>query len=273
MTFISFKDRWSNIKNRSNNSSADESSLFVDINQEPITQRQLNLYYYFIFIKEILKKIEAKNFIEIGCGRATTSLYLARYLNLKAALLDNEKEAIAIARSEFIKKGLTADFYVADALNCNLADNSFDAIISIGLAEHINDTGQLLKEEYRLLRPGGVMISLNVPKKFSIQFLNTIMRFLKKIFGQYKESVRKDYYRNDLGPKDYTKIAEKIGFKNIKIINVCPFPIYTPIKLATDKKITKVNKFILKIRGLFLPYPYKTNYLISQAHFLVGYKK
>ena len=179
----------------------------------------------------------------------------------------------SIVKEEFNRRNLPAAYYVEDALNARIPSESFDAVVSIGLAEHIDDVEKLFKEQYRLLRKGGVMISLNIPAKFSIQYLNTIMRSIKKIFGKYNESVRKDYYRNNLKPNDYKKNAERAGFKNIKIIHVCPFPIYTPINLTTDRKVTIVNKLILKIRSIFQEYPYKTNYLVSQAHFLVGYKK
>ena len=220
-----------------------------------------------------MAEIKAQDILEVGCGRGTISLFLAAHLGLNVSLLDNEPDAIAIVKKEFARRNLPAAYYVEDALNARIAGESFDAVASIGLAEHIDDVEKLFKEQYRLLREGGVMISLNIPAKFSIQYLNTIMRFFKKIFGQYKESVRKDYYRNSLKPKDYKKIAKRAGFKNIKITHVCPFPIYTPINLTTDRKITILNKLILKIRSIFQAYPYRTNYLVSQAHFLVGYKK
>ena len=93
-----------------------------------------------------------------------------------------------------------------------------------------------------------------------------------KIFIKHDKFYQNDYYRNNLKPDDYKRIAESVGFKNIKIINVCPFPIFVPITIKTDKKITKIYKFILKIKLLFQKYPYKTNKLFSQGHFLVAYK-
>lgn len=266
-----FSDKWQKIKDEKMD--RDEKVLFVEPGQAPTTQRQLNLYYYFLFIKKILSQIQAKRVIEVGCGRGTISLYLARYLNLAVALLDNVAEAIDLARTEFASRGLAAEFFVADALRTDLPEAGFDAAVSIGLAEHIDRVGELFAEQYRILKPGGAMISLNIPEKFSIQFLNQVMRFFKKIFGGYKEGVRKDYYRNNLKPSDYQRLAEQAGFKEVKIVHVCPFPIYTPIKLTTDKKIAKLNKLILKLRKLFIGYPYQTNSLVAQAHFLVGYKK
>jgi len=271
MTYNTFSQKWSKIKHEKKDT--DEKILFVDVGKQPETQRQINLYYYFIFIQKILKKIKASDVLEIGCGRGTMSLFLSKHLNYHTSLLDNQADAMEIAKQEFKKHDQSAEFYLADALNTNLPPCSFDAVISIGLAEHIDNVHNLFKEQFKILRPGGVIISLNIPAKLSIQYLNNIMRFFKKIIGTYKQSIRKDYYRNKLKPSDYKKIACKVGFHNIKITHVCPFPIYTPVKASTDKKIAKFNKFILKIRKMFLKYPFKTNYLFSQAHFLVGYKK
>ena len=189
------------------------------------------------------------------------------------SLLDNEPDAIAIVKKEFSRRRLDANYYVADALNTDIASETFDAVISIGLAEHIDDVKTLFSEQCRLLKKGGVMISLNIPAKFSIQYLNTIMRFFKKIMGQYKESVRKDYYRNDLKPKEFANLTKQAGFTRAKITHVCPFPIFVPITLKIDKRVAKIYKAIVKLRSLFMAYPYKTNHIASQAHFLVGYKE
>lgn len=268
--YNSFSKKWSAMQGGVKE--PDETSLFVEPDGEPMTQRQLNLYYYFIFIKEILEKQGVKNVLEVGCGRGTISLYLALYLGLNVTLLDNDANAIEVAKKEFIRYGVLADFKVADALQTNLSQQSYDAVVSIGLAEHILEVSKLFFEQYRLLKPGGVMISLNVPKKFSIQYLNRPFRFFQKLRGQFYGSVKKDYYRSELKAKDYISIAKEVGFKQVTVTEVCPFPIYTPLNVKYDKYVTAINKWILKIRKLFLKYPYKTNHFFSQAHFLVGYK-
>ena len=274
MSVQSFKNKWTTIAHSSDSDKKqkEEADLFVRRGNYPETQRQLNLYYYFLFIKNILQQTKAKEVLEIGCGRGTISMYLAKYLGLTTHLLDDSEDAIVVAKDLFNKHGVNAQFYIQDALNTNFPDNKFDAVISIGLAEHLDDVTDLFAEQYRLLKPGGVMISLNIPKKFSSQFLNTIMRFGKKIIGSYKEKTTKDYYRNTLSPKEYANSAKRVGFQDIDITNVAPFPLYTPVDLSTDLFITDINRYILKIRKIFMKYPYKTNKLLSQAHFIVARK-
>lgn len=68
MSSYSFSKKWSGIKDKQD-AKIDESSIYVDIGHEPVTQRQLNLYYYFLFIKGIIVKQNAKDILEIGAGR------------------------------------------------------------------------------------------------------------------------------------------------------------------------------------------------------------
>lgn len=273
MSIQTFQTKWSDLNNIDSPKKIDEKSLFVEFGEQPVTQRQLNLYYYFLFIKNIIEEKRFKDFLEIGCGRGTMSLFLKGYLGKEMTLLDNEAEAINLAKEEFGKRNLAANFYQGDALKMPFLEEEFDTVVSIGLAEHVDDINRLFSEQLRVLKKGGVMISLNVPKKFSIQILNIIFRFFKKVLGEYKESVKSDYYRNTLQASDYKKIAKDVGFKDIQLIHVCPFPIFTPLDISLDKKITKIYKLILNLRSIFQKYPYKTNSLIAQAHFLVGYKK
>lgn len=266
-----FAHKWSKIKEREKY--ADEVLLFVRPGDKPATQRQLNLYYYYLYIRKILEHSKAQDILEVGCGRGTMSLYLAEYMNANVSLLDNEKDAIDIARKAFEVHGKRGAFYERDAENTGLPDEAYDAVVSIGLAEHFSNTDKLFKEQFRLLRPGGVMISLNIPKKRSVQELNTLFRAGKKLIGKYEDKVRKDYYRNTYSPQEFLESARQAGFKELGVTHVCPFPIFTPLSKKWDARVASVYKFILRARALCQKYPFKTNRFFAQAHFLVGYKK
>lgn len=245
-----------------------EKSLFIPPGEIPRTQRQLNLYYYFLFARPLLEKISARKILELGAGRGTLSAYLASHLGLAVTLLDHEPAAIDLAQQNFVALKLPAEFVVGDALATGLPDESFDAIVSIGLAEHFppDQVAKLFAEQYRLLQPGGVMISLNIPGKFSIQSLNWFNKLI------HLDSKRKDYYRNDLRAADFARLARQAGFKKVSLTHVCPYPIWVPLSSRLDRWITAWRRFKLLFRRLLLSYPYRATALLAQAHFLVGYK-
>ncbi len=275
MSEPAFDAKWSSIneedKGRDN---TEEKSIFVDVGNMPQTQRQFNLFHYFEWIKHELLAHKAHDVLEIGCGRGTIGLYMRKHMGLKVSLLDNVESAIVLAKAEFKQHNLDAEFFVEDVLKTHFPDNSFDAVVSIGLAEHFegHEIEALLKEQYRILRPNGVMVSLNIPKKFSIQYLNIVMRTVKKLLGTYHGDVRKDYFRNSLTPKNYEVLAKGAGFKDVYTMRTFPFPFFIPIRMTTDRALTKFFLFIVRLRRIFQKYPYKTNALFAQSHFLVGTK-
>lgn len=268
-----FADKWRAIAGQ-HAALADENELFVPFGGIPTTQRQVNLYYYFRFIDRVLQDRGSKDVLEIGCGRGTLALYLAAYRDYEPVLLDSADNAIAVARRSFERYGKPASFHVGNALATGLDGQSFDAVFSIGLAEHFSeaDLHRLFAEQYRLLRPGGVMISLNIPKKRSVQALNTAMRTVKKWAGSYREPVGKDYFRNTLSPEAYRAAAQAAGFSDPAITHVCPFPIFTPVGRRTERMLARAYRAVLRVRALLQSYPYTTNRWLAQAHFLVAVK-
>lgn len=272
MSQQAFHNKWAKIREGGEESNIEEKSVYVEKGDVPRTQRQLSLYNYFLFIRQRLEEIGAKSVIEIGCGRGTIGLYCKTYMGLDVTLMDNEENAIVIAREAFAARNLDAKFFVGDALHMEIPDGSYDAVVSIGLAEHLDNVDDLFREQFRILKPGGVMVSLNIPKKFSVQHLNLVMRSFKKLLGLYKDKIGKDYYRNAFTAKRYEEFAKSVGFVRTAVTHVCPFPIYVPIRKTTDRNITTMRRTILAIRSLWMRYPYKTNGVMAHAHFLVGYK-
>jgi len=271
MSQKAFHEKWAILKEGTRDN-IKEKFIYVEKVKTPQTQRQLSLYNYFRFIEKELQEIGAKDVMEIGCGRGTIGLYLADYCNMNVRLMDNEEGAMNIAREAFNNHNLDAEFIVGDALHMDIPDNSLDAIVSIGLAEHLDNVDELFAEQFRVLRPGGKMVTLNIPKKCSIQHLNTALRTIKKVLRLYKDSVYKDYYRNSFTASQYETFAKSVGFTNTNVTHVCPFPVYVPILMTTDRLITKWRNALLGVRRIFMKYPYKTNAFIAHAHFLVGTK-
>lgn len=246
-----------------------EFSLFVPQHENPKTQRQFNLFNYFSYIQ---KEIEGKGYsssLELGAGRGTISLYLKKYLGFTVTLNDMSDEAMALAKANFTHFKEEAQFVVSDARALPFADNSFDVVTSIGLMEHLDDYAPILKEAYRVLKPGGTMIQINIPQKNSIQLLNVGYRKILQLLGK---ELRKDFPRNTDTPEMYAMHAREAGFHDVKTINVNPFPLFVPIPMVVDETLAILYRGILKVRGLFFKEPFTCSYELSQCHFLIGKK-
>ncbi len=113
------------------------------------------------------------------------------------------------------------------------------------------------------------MISLNVPKKQSIQVLNKFYRFLISFSGT---QLKKDYYRNSDTPADFQKRAEEAGFSRVETFYVNPLPLFTPVGPKGERLLTYLYRFIYWLRSLVMTYPFKGSKLLAQQHFLIGWK-
>ena len=264
-----FNEKWGDIVKKEEN--GEEISIFVDLGKEPETFRQFHSLAYFDFIRETIKGRDYKKSLEVGCGRGTSSLYLNKYLGMDVSLVDISEDAIKLAKYNFDKFGVEGNIEVADSEKMSYEDASFDLTVSIGLAEHFKDYTQLFREQHRVLRPGGMMISLNIPKKTSVQNLNFINKFFRRIFLNDK-LVKKDYFRNEDSPEDYKKAAQDAGFSKVHTVYVNDFPLFTPFSKKIERRMVDSYNKIYRKRKKNKKYPLRASKIIAASHFLIAEK-
>ena len=93
--------------------------------------------------------------IDVGCGPGFLCESLAREVTEQGAVLgvDVSPDLIAFCRERNPPHHLR--FAEENALELQAPDASFDAAVSTQVAEYIPDTGALLAQMFRVLRPGG----------------------------------------------------------------------------------------------------------------------
>lgn len=263
-----FDQKWSQSLKKDK---TEESYVFVRKGLKPWTQRQLFLYQYYQLIKNKSKGIAKKSVLEMGCGRGTVSLYFALYDYCQVSLCDVSKSAVDLARENFSYFGATGTIVESGAEKTPFTTGEFDLVFSIGLLEHLEDYQEIVNEKFRTLRAGGVVASLNIPQKRSIQELNTWYRKILSLCG-YKGVLKPDYYRNTHTPEMYRAAFLKAGFVDIEIMYVTPFPLFTPLSSWAEHGITAFYRFLLSCRGVCMEYPFATNKYAGQAHFIFARK-
>lgn len=84
---------------------------------------------------------------------------------------------------------------VADALSLPFPENTFDAVISGFLLRNVVDLPQALREQYRLIKPGGRIVSLDTtrPKKTPLTplvrfYMHKIIPFLGRMVSGHREA-------------------------------------------------------------------------------------
>lgn len=132
------------------------------------TPRTIHAFRHRCYFEDLWPLIEQSGgrgkYLEVGAGRGTTSMYLASR-GCDVTLLDYSPTGLAVARRNFARERLPAPrTVIADARNTGLDADAYDCVYSLGLLEHFDDPGPVLHEMLRVLKPGGYLYALVLPR-------------------------------------------------------------------------------------------------------------
>ena len=105
------------------------------------------------------RDIKGKRVLDIGCGGGGPGLKLVEERGVELVGLDTEPLMVEGARRRAKERGLEgrAEFHVVVPGVYGFADSSFDIIMSRGALFYTEDKLSMLKECYRMLKPGGLI--------------------------------------------------------------------------------------------------------------------
>ncbi len=95
--------------------------------------------------------------IDVGCGGGLVSEPLAR-LGAKVTAIDAGEQAIGIASAHAAQSGLKIDYRQITAEHLVEAGESFDAVVSLEVIEHVADVNVFLDALANLTVPGGALV-------------------------------------------------------------------------------------------------------------------
>jgi len=105
-----------------------------------------------------------KRVLEVGAGSGRDAVTLAA-AGATVLTLDYVAGSLDLTRKAAGSAGATVSPVNGDALCKPFPDNSFDLVFHQGLLEHFRDPLPLLREDLRVLRPGGFLL-VDVPQTF-----------------------------------------------------------------------------------------------------------
>jgi len=141
--------------------------------------------------------------LDLGCGGGGMAKAIKHYRpDLEVVGVDIAKEAVR----EVKKDDGGVEFVVMDAKKLRFKDNSFSAVVSFDVLEHIKDVKLVLKEAYRVLKPGGVFHNF-VP----LEGQSATLYWFLKMFGWKGKKMAG--HINVFDEKSLSRLLRKTGFK------------------------------------------------------------
>jgi len=197
--------------------------------------------------------------LDAGCGNGNYVIDEYRKRIKKAVGIDVSKQSV--------KKNICLDeILIGNLEKMPFKNNSFDAVLSLWVIEHLKNPAKVFSEVFRVLKPGGAFLFVT-PYKYSYILigkslfgwaLNKI--FLKKVYGRTEEDTFKTEYKcNSLKPMN--KLLTQIGFKQNKTI------------LNPDPSYVSFNNLTFKIAVLMEKISTALNINLTKMHIIGLYQK
>ncbi len=154
------------------------------------------LYSYFVLrkLKAFLGEsvIKGKT-LEIGCGVGYTSVFLKDSFPIKELIsLDYDPDQIYLTKK---RKRDDIRFVQGDATKLSYKNNSFDTVVQLMACHHIVDWKKVIKDTNRVLKEGGVFVSMDIGNVL----FNKLLHFRGYVEGLFTTD-------------EYCRVLEHVGF-------------------------------------------------------------
>jgi cyclopropane fatty-acyl-phospholipid synthase-like methyltransferase len=156
---------------------------------------------------------ETDRVLDAGCGVGGTSIFFAKTVGCRVTgiTLSDKQTKNATAFAELQSVADKADFLVMDYTQTSFPDNSFDVIVAVESMQSAVYKSAMVKEAYRLLRPGGRLLLADTFNASNVSIDE--QKHLKTMFNGWAIS-------EAVSSEQFTTLAKEAGFNKTDHIDV-----------------------------------------------------
>ena len=116
-----------------------------------------NLAIWLQLISQIVGDRKNVKLLDLGCGTGRFSIPIATKLKYTVVGADNSKEMLQVAEEKDKRNKVIWDYQKAP--NLSYLSKEFDVVFMSHLLHHLDDPLETIRECFRVLQPGGVLIN------------------------------------------------------------------------------------------------------------------
>jgi SAM-dependent methyltransferase len=218
-------------------------------------------YLFHQQLEQIVNKNKVQTAIELGGFPGYYSIFLRKYLGVKATLFDYFIHP-DILKKVLHKNGLNEDeikVIEADLFQYQ-ADEKYDLVLSCGLIEHFKDTKDIIQRHLEFLKPEGTLF-ITLPN------FRGVNGWVQKTFD------RDNYLKHNIDcmdPEFLKKIMEDLGLEVVRASYLGKYSVWLENKDQKSKLIKAFIKsiwFIGKVATTIIPFESKvlSPYILLEA--------
>lgn len=117
-------------------------------------------------ILELAGLTTGERVVDVGCGTGTLAIGVKQRVGDAGMVhgIDASDQMVALARKKAETRGVAVDFQVASAQGLPFEDTTFDIVLCTMVMHHLrhDQRGQAVAEMYRVLRPGGRLLVVDL---------------------------------------------------------------------------------------------------------------
>jgi ubiquinone/menaquinone biosynthesis C-methylase UbiE len=148
--------------------------------------------------------------LDIGCG---TGLFVEKFIKNGGTAVGLDISGKMISRAYL--RCPTSEFIVGTGEKIPFCDNSFEAVASLLAFSYVKDPNAMLKESFRVLKPGGVLSICTLGKKLLTRGIPAIYQLGEKM--KIKHLVMKDFGEHYYDKNDMMKLFADAGFSEVEV--------------------------------------------------------